>query len=69
LLNFGDLTFLKIAADRHLVFLRSRLLIAGTVHRISVRHYAKFNGDLSKRSADVAIFRSVKMAAVRHVGF
>jgi len=52
--------------------LRSRSLnreYGAAVQTVSVRHLAKFCGDRSNRCADMAIFRFVKMADTRHVGF
>jgi len=34
-----------------------------------MRHLAKFRTDRSNRSGDMADFRFLKMAAVRHLGF
>jgi len=34
-----------------------------------MRHHAKFGARRSNRCGDMAIFRFLKMAAVRHLGF
>jgi len=61
--------FFKMAAVRHLVFLRSRFSTTGTVHRITMCHRAKFWGDRSNRCADMVIFDIFIIATVRHLGF
>jgi len=41
----------------------------GTVQRVNVRHCARFYGNRSNLSWDMAIFRFFKMAAISHLGF
>jgi len=68
--SIAEFPFFKIAAVRHLVFLKVVcILTSGLVRRPSLRHHAKFCEDRSHRSRDMADFRFFKMAAVRHLGF
>jgi len=58
----------KDAAVRHLGFLKVRILTAGRVEKINVRHHAKFRADRSNRCF-MAIHLFVDMAAVRNLAF
>ena len=65
----ADFRFFKMAAVRHLGFLKVENITAGPVRRPNVRHHAKFREDRSKRSGDMAIFLFFKVATGRHLGF
>ena len=56
-------------ASAILDFKKLEISTSGPVRRPSMRHRAKFRGDRSNRSGDMAVFRFLKMAAVRHLGF
>jgi len=47
----------KMAAIRHLVFLKFEILTNSTVARANFRHLAKFHADRLSRCVDMAIFK------------
>jgi len=57
-----------MAAVRHLGFLKM-IFKLWVPFRVSVFRHAKFCGDQSNHCTGKAIFRFVKMAAVRNLGF
>jgi len=61
--------FFKMAAVRHIGFLKIRNLTAGPIWRPNVRHRVKFCAYLSIRSGYIAVFQLYNMAADRHLGF
>ena len=61
--------FFKMAAVRHLGFLKRRNFNYPSLRRASMRHHAKFRGDRSRRCREMAVFQFFKMVAVRHLGF
>ena len=65
--SMADFPFLKMAAVRHLGFLRVENINFRSA--TGMRHHAKFREDRSNRSGDMADFRLFKMADVRHLGF
>ena len=67
--SMADFPFYRMAAVRHLGFLKVEILTSGPVWGLNMRHYDKFCEDRTIRSGDIANFRFLKMAAVRHLGF
>ena len=61
--------FLKMAAVRHLGFLKVGNFNCPLPSSANMRHHAKFCARRSRRCGDMAVFRFFKMAAVRHLGF
>ena len=65
----ADFPFFKMAAVRHLEFLKLEILTSDPVQRPIMCHCAKFREDRSNRPGDMTDFPFFKMAAVRHLEF
>ena len=61
--------FSKWRPSAILDFQKLEIVTARTLLSAKMRHHAKFDEDQSNRSGDMADFRFLKMAAVRHLGF
>ena len=60
--RYGHLTVLKIAAVRHLGFVKFEFFTVGVVKRPILHQHTKFHKDQSNRCGDIAIFVIFKMA-------
>jgi len=58
-----------IVAVRHLVFVKFKFLMIGSVKRPVLHQYTKFHKDRSNRCGDIAIFVIFKMAAAAILNF
>jgi len=67
--RYGNLTVFKMAAVRHLVFVKFEFLTAGAVKRQILYQRTKFREDRSNRCEDIAIFVIFQDGGRRHVGF
>jgi len=65
----GDLTVFKMAAVRHLGFVKFEFLTVGAVKRPILHKRTKFRKDRSNRYGDIAIFVIFKMAAAAILNF
>jgi len=55
--SVADFPFFKLAAVRHLGFLKLEISTSGPVRRHNMRYPAKFREDWLNRSGDIADFR------------
>ena len=70
MLRFDDVTVLKMAAVRHLGFVKCEFfLTVGVVKRPILHQSTKFRKDRSNRGGDIAIFVIFKMAAAAILDF
>ena len=67
--RYGDLTVIKMAAVRHLGFLKFKFLTVGAVKRPILDKRTKFRKDRSNRCGDIAIFVIFQMAAAAILNF
>jgi len=67
--RYGNLTVVKMAAVRQLVFVKFEFLTAGAVKRQILHQHTKFREDRSNRCGDIAIFVFFQDGGRRHVGF
>ena len=67
--RYGDLTVFKMAAVRHLGFVKFWFLMVGAVKGHILHQRTKFYKDLSNRYVDIAIFVIFKDGGRRHFGF
>ena len=67
--SMADFPFFKMAAVRHLGFLKVGNLTADPIRRPNMRHRSKFCEDRSNHARDKANSSIFKMAAVRHLEF
>jgi len=63
------LNFSRCWPSAVLYFKKLEILAAITVHRANMRNSAKFRANRTIHCQDMTIFRFLKMAAVRHIGF
>jgi len=61
--RYADLTVVKMAAVRHLGFVKFEFFTVGAVKRPILHQRTKFRKDRSNRCVDIAIFVIFKMAA------
>jgi len=69
LLRYGDLTVFKMAAVRHLGFVKFDFLMVGAVKGYILHLRTKFYTDRSNRYGDIAIFLIFQDGGRRHFGF
>jgi len=67
--RYGDLTVFKMAAVRHLGFVKFKFLMVGADKRPILHQRAKFRKGRSNRCGDIAIFVIFKMAATAILDF
>jgi len=67
--TYGDLTVFKMAAVRHLGFVKFEIFNARAVKRPILHQRTKFRTDRSNRYGDIAIFVIFKMAAAAILNF
>jgi len=67
--RYGDLTVFKLAAVRHLGFVKFKFLTAWVVERPILHNRAKFREDLSIHCWYIAIFVVFQDGGRRHLGF
>jgi len=67
--RYGDLTVLKMAADRHLGFMKFEFLTVGAVNRPILHQSTKIRKDRSNRCGYIAIFVIFNMAAAAILNF
>ena len=67
--RYGDLTVLKMAAVRHLGFVKFDFLTVKAVKRRILHQRTKFRKDRSNRCGYIAIFVIFKMAAAAILNF
>jgi len=67
--RYGNLTVFKMAAVRHLGFVKFKFLTVGEVKRHILHQRTKFRKDRSNRCGDIAIFVIFKMAAAAILDF
>ena len=65
----GDLTVFKMAAIRHLGFVKFEFLMVGAVKGHILHQRTKFYKDRSNRYRDIAIFVIFQDGGRRHFGF
>ena len=67
--TYGDLTVFKMAAVRHLGFVKFEIFNGRAVKRPILHQRTKFRKDRSNRYRDIAIFVIFKMAAAAILNF
>jgi len=67
--RYGDLTVFKMAAVRHLGFVKFKFLMVGAVKRPILHQRTKFRTGRSNRCGDIAILVIFKMAATAILSF
>ena len=67
--RYGDLTVLKMAAVRHVGFVKFDILTVGAVKGHILHQRTKFRKDRSNRCGDIAIFVIFQMAAAAILNF
>jgi len=67
--RYGDLTVFKMAAVRHLGFVKFEIFNCGAVKRPILHQWTKFRKDRSNRCGDIAIFVIFTMAAAAILNF
>ena len=67
--RYGDLTVFKMAAVRHLGFVKFESLTVGAVKKPILHQRTKFRKDRSNRCGDIAIFVIFQDGGRRHLGF
>jgi len=67
--KYGDLTLFKMAAVRHVGFVKFNFLAVGEVKRPIMHEHTKIRKDRSNRCADITIFVIFKMAATAILDF
>ena len=67
--SYCDFTVVKIAAVRHLGFVKFKFLMVGAVKRSILQKHTKFRKDRSNRCGDIAIFCDFQDGGRRHLGF